>query len=93
MSNLVDEAHIVQQSATGVKIGAWTAITGAMGTWVLDNAEIISLSILFGGFAMGVFFSWRKDKYLKRDCERKEIEHELRMNRRQTDLGEDSGNI
>tara|TARA_R110002124_G_scaffold236723_1_gene401946 strand:+ start:912 stop:1172 length:261 start_codon:yes stop_codon:yes gene_type:complete len=80
-----DDTHIIQQSATGVKVGTAAAFTGALGTWVLDHSVIISLTILFAGFVTGVFFSWRKDKYLKRECERREIEHELRMNRRMTD--------
>jgi hypothetical protein len=79
VGNFVDDTHIIQQSATGAKIGAWTAVTGAMGTWVLDHSVIISLTILFAGFVTGVFFSWRKDKYLKRECERREVEHEYKM--------------
>ena len=79
MGNFVDDTHIIQQSATGAKIGAGMAGVGAVGTWVLDHSVIISLAILFAGFVTGVFFSWRKDKYLKRECERREIEHEYKM--------------
>jgi hypothetical protein len=80
VGNFVDDAqNNIQQSDIGAKLGAVTAFMGAMGTWILDHSEIISLSILFAGFAVGVFFSWRKDKYLKRECERREIEHEYKM--------------
>ena len=83
---LMNETHLIDQSGALAKAGAWTTLTGAMGTWVLDNAEIISLSVVVAGFAVGVFFSWRRDKYLQQANKREQIEHDLRMSRRMTDI-------
>lgn len=77
-----DETQIIEQSGVIAKAGAAASFTGAMGTWVLENSQFISLAILFGGFAVGVFFSWRRDKYLKRRDRREQIEHELRIQRK-----------
>jgi hypothetical protein len=94
VGNFVDDTHIIHQSEIGAKIGAGTAFTGAMGTWVLNHSEFISLFILFSGFAVGVFFSWRRDKYLQRQDQRQQIEHELTLNnRRKEGLENDNGYV
>tara|TARA_R110002072_G_scaffold266030_1_gene424914 strand:+ start:18291 stop:18560 length:270 start_codon:yes stop_codon:yes gene_type:complete len=89
MGDIVKNEHLIEQSEALIKAGKITAFSGALGTWVLENAQVISLTILFLGFVTGVFFSWRKDKYLAEQNERNRVEHDARMNRRATDMGAD----
>ena len=94
MDKIVNPDHIIEQSETLIKLSKVVTVGGALGTWMAENAQVISLTIVFLGYLTGLFFSRRKDKYLAEQNERHRVEHEARMNRRRTDLeGSNNGNV
>tara|TARA_R110002072_G_C7694572_1_gene512620 strand:- start:183 stop:467 length:285 start_codon:yes stop_codon:yes gene_type:complete len=85
MNDVVKVDHIIEQSETLIKLSKIVTVGGALGTWMTENAQVISLTIVFLGYLTGLFFSRRKDKYLAEQNERHRVEHEARMTRRKTD--------
>lgn len=49
-----DTGHIVETAARVTKVGAGAAASSPLVNWAVENSEIISLALGFGGFLIGL---------------------------------------
>jgi hypothetical protein len=83
---------VVQQSVAGAPkmvFGSVVTVFSAVGTWLTDNADLIGVMAILIGTTIGVAGFIQNRRIVLARERREQIEHEVRMKRRATDL---SGN-